>query len=59
MVKEQVFYNTKGKKPFTKTPTVNERKIDEILDKISEHGVDALTPEEKEILKKASENDTF
>ena len=59
VVKEQVFYNTKGKKPFTKTPTVNERKIDEILDKISEHGVEALTPEEKEILKKASENDTL
>ena len=34
---------------------VNQQKIDEILDKINLHGFDALSEEEKTVLKKASE----
>lgn len=55
VTKQQVFYNTKGKEPFVKKPNINERKIDEILDKISAKGYESLTKEEQEILKKASE----
>lgn len=57
VVKQQVFYNTKGNKPFTKTPNINEKRVDEILDKISNVGYDSLTKEEKDILKKASEKE--
>ncbi len=57
VLKQEVFYNTKGKTPFVKTPNVNEKKIDEILDKISAKGYDSLTKEEQELLKKASESD--
>lgn len=53
--KQQVFYKTRGKEPFTKTTNINEKKVDEILDKISAKGYDSLTKEEQEILKKASE----
>ncbi|MBI2729878.1 MAG: rhomboid family intramembrane serine protease [Sphingobacteriales bacterium] len=54
-VKQQLFYNTKGKQPYKKTTNVTEQKIDEILDKISQNGYHMLTEEEKEILRKASE----
>lgn len=55
-VKEQVFYNTKGRRPFKKTANVTEQRVDEILDKISQKGYHMLTEEEKEILRKASED---
>ncbi|MBI1780084.1 MAG: rhomboid family intramembrane serine protease [Sphingobacteriales bacterium] len=55
-VKEQVFYNTGGRRPFKKTANVTEQRIDEILDKISQKGYHMLTEEEKEILRKASED---
>lgn len=42
------------KKPFEKTARVTEQKIDELLDKISKEGYHSLTDEEKEMLKKAS-----
>ena len=54
-IKNKVFYNTGNRKPFSKTMNVNQQKIDEILDKINLHGFDALSEEEKTVLKKASE----
>jgi hypothetical protein len=54
-IKNKVFYNTGNRKPFSKTMNVNEQKVDEILDKISLLGYDALSEEEKTVLKKASE----
>lgn len=57
VVKKQVFYNTKGRDPFVKKPNLNEKRVDDILDKISAKGYDSLTQEEKDILKRASEND--
>lgn len=55
-VKEQVFYNTKGRQPYKKSANVTEQRIDQILDKISQKGYHMLTEEEKEILRKASED---
>ena len=52
-VKETVFYNTDGRKPFKKTSIVTQQRVDEILDKISQSGYDSLTTEEKEFLFKA------
>ena len=56
-IKEKVFYNTGGRKPFNKTANVTQQRIDEILDKISQQGYHFLTDEEKSILKRASEED--
>ncbi len=55
--KEKVFYNTGGRKPFRKTSNVTQQRIDEILDKINQKGYQFLTDEEKNILKRASEED--
>jgi membrane associated rhomboid family serine protease len=55
-VKERVFYNIGNKSPYSKTSIVTEQRIDEILDKINQNGYDHLTKEEKEILKRASED---
>jgi len=54
-IKEKVFYNTGNRNPYKKTSNITEQRVDEILDKISQKGYDQLTKEEKEILKRASE----
>jgi membrane associated rhomboid family serine protease len=56
-IKEKVFYNTGGTKPFVKRPVVTQQRIDEILDKINQKGFSHLSEEEKTILKKAGEID--
>jgi membrane associated rhomboid family serine protease len=56
--KEEMFYKSSGA-PFKKIPQVTQQKIDAILDKINQKGVHFLTDEEKEILKRASEDDQF
>ncbi|HMK03223.1 MAG TPA: rhomboid family intramembrane serine protease [Ferruginibacter sp.] len=53
--KEKVFYNTGNRSPYNKTSNITEQRIDEILDKINQKGYHFLTEEEKDILKKASE----
>lgn len=54
-IKEKVFYNTGNRNPFSKTSNVTQQRVDEILDKISQKGYSHLTKEEKDILKRASE----
>jgi hypothetical protein len=56
VIKSELFYKT-SKQPFTKTPNVTEQRVDEILDKINQKGYHALTEEEKDLLKRASERD--
>ncbi|HUZ57568.1 MAG TPA: rhomboid family intramembrane serine protease [Hanamia sp.] len=56
-IKEKVFYNTGGQKPFVKRPVITQQRIDEILDKINQKGFSHLSDEEKNILKKAREAD--
>ena len=56
-MKEKVFYKAGTQKPFVKTTTVTQQRIDEILDKINQKGYNLLTEEEKNILKKAGETD--
>lgn len=53
-LKKEVFYNTKGQKPYTRKPNITQQRVDEILDKISQKGYEALSQEEKDILKKAA-----
>lgn len=55
-VKEKVFYKTGDRDPYLKTANITEQRVDEILDKISQKGYDSLSKEEKDILKRASED---
>lgn len=56
VVKSQLFYKSKVK-PFNKTPLITQQKIDELLDKINQKGYNSLTEDEKELLKRASQED--
>ena len=56
-IREKVFYNTRERRPYRKTSNVTQQRIDEILDKINQKGYHFLTDEEKNILKRASEED--
>jgi len=55
-VKSQLFYKATVE-PFRKTSTITQQKIDEILDKINQKGYHTLSEDEKEILKRASQED--
>ncbi len=46
-------------KIFSKKNIITQQRIDEILDKISSKGYDFLTEEEKDVLKKAGEEESF
>ncbi len=55
-IKETVFYNASGRKPFNKTSNITQQRVDEVLDKINQEGFQFLTAEEKDILKRAAED---
>ena len=55
--RDEQFHYKATRKPFEKTPHVTQQKLDEILDKINSQGYHFLTEEEKEFLKKASQED--
>jgi len=55
--KDEFFYNLQGKSPFKKKSNLTQSRIDSILDKINQQGYHFLTDEEKEILKRAAEDD--
>jgi membrane associated rhomboid family serine protease len=52
---KQTLYYKARKEPFVKKPNLTQQKLDEILDKINQRGYDSLSEEEKEFLKKASD----
>ena len=56
-VKETIFYNTNSRVPYQKKSIVTQQRVDEILDKINMKGYHFLTEEEKEVLRKAAEED--
>ena len=55
-MKEELFYRS-SVSPYTKTPNLTQQRVDEILDKINQHGYNFLTDEEKDLLKRASKED--
>lgn len=55
--KAEVFYDTRGREPFNKKPNLNQERVDEILDKINQKGYHNLSEEEKDLLRRASEED--
>jgi membrane associated rhomboid family serine protease len=52
-IKKELFYKSETQ-PFLKKPNVTQQRVDEILDKINQHGYESLSDEEKELLRKAS-----
>lgn len=58
-VRETIFYNHGNREPFVKTSIITQKRVDDILDKISQMGYAALTDEEKKILKKAAEDESL
>lgn len=55
--KQRLFYKSQ-KEPYQKTPHLTQQRIDDLLDKINQKGYNSLSEEEKEFLKKAS-NEEF
>jgi 23S rRNA maturation mini-RNase III len=53
-IKRHQFYKTGDRPPYVRKPTVNESRVDQILDKINQTGFESLSEEEKEILRRAS-----
>jgi membrane associated rhomboid family serine protease len=55
--KDEFFYNVSGTQPYKKIPNITQKRIDEILDKINQQGYRFLTIEEKDILRRAAEEE--
>lgn len=55
--KDEFYYNVAGTQPYKKIPNITQKRIDEILDKINQQGYRYLTSEEKEILRRAAEEE--
>lgn len=55
--KEKIFYKNEGRVPYKKSANLTQQRVDEILDKINQKGYHFLTDEEKNILKRAAEED--
>ncbi|HYC40501.1 MAG TPA: rhomboid family intramembrane serine protease [Chitinophagaceae bacterium] len=55
-VREELFYKSTVS-PYKKTSNITQQRIDEILDKINQKGYQQLTEEEKELLRRASQED--
>lgn len=53
-IKQELFYKSE-RQPYKKTPNITEQRVNEILDKISQKGYNSLSEEEKDILKRASQ----
>lgn len=56
-IRDEFFYKVHGAHPYRRIPNVTQKRIDEILDKISTEGYHLLTDEEKDILRRASSED--
>jgi membrane associated rhomboid family serine protease len=54
--KATLYYNSKVQ-PYKKANLITQQRIDEILDKISQKGYNSLSDDEKEMLKRASQED--
>ena len=55
--RDEFYYHVAGTQPYKKIPNITQKRIDEILDKINQQGYRYLTTEEKDILKRAAEEE--
>jgi len=56
-LRKEIFYNTENQVPFVRKPNVTQQRVDELLDKINQKGIQTLTDEEKEYLRQASKEE--
>ena len=54
---EEFYYKVSGTQPYKRIPNITQQRIDEILDKINQQGYRFLTDEEKDILKRAADEE--
>jgi len=54
VLRREIFYKSDKQAPFSRKPNVTQQRVDELLDKINQKGIDTLTDEEREYLKQAS-----
>lgn len=55
-LKDELFYKSTSA-PYIKTPNVTTQRVDEVLEKVHQMGYDHLSEEEKDLLRRASEDD--
>lgn len=55
--RKEYHYKIGRSEPYRRVPNVTQKRIDEILDKINREGMKQLSEEEKEILKRAAEDE--
>jgi membrane associated rhomboid family serine protease len=55
--RDEYYYKVSGTQPFKRIPNITQQRIDEILDKINQQGYRFLTDEEKDILKRAADEE--
>ena len=55
--KDEFYYKVSGTQPYKRIPNITQQRIDEILDKINQQGYRFLTDEEKDILKRAADEE--
>jgi membrane associated rhomboid family serine protease len=53
-MRREIFYKSDKQPPFERKANVTQQRVDELLDKINQKGIQTLTDEEREYLKKAS-----
>jgi hypothetical protein len=56
-LRKEIFYKTDKQPPFVKKANVTQQRVDELLDKINQKGIQTLTEEEKEYLRQASKEE--
>ena len=57
--RDEIYYKSSGTQPYKKIPNLTQKRIDAILDKIGEKGYHQLSDEEKQILKRAAEDENL
>jgi hypothetical protein len=56
-LRKEIFYKSENNPPFIRKPNVTQQRIDELLDKINQKGLQTLTDEEREYLRQASKEE--
>lgn len=57
--RQKHFYKVGNTRPYEKVPNITQQRIDALLEKIHQKGYRSLSEEEKEILKRAAEDDNL
>jgi membrane associated rhomboid family serine protease len=56
-MRREIFYKSDKQPPYARKPNVTQQRVDELLDKINQKGIQTLTDEEREYLRQASKEE--